>query len=537
MSGLGGAGGIARRAAANAWRAVSIPLRRGGLVRGRSAWLRLRLGPAQGELRSPASLRAGAGALALVEILEALEAAERDPLVAGVLVELETGFGGWGRRQALRRALESLRRAGKPVVVFAETLETGDAFVASAATAIWIAPAGSVHLTGLRAEALFLRGLLDRLDVEVDVVRVGSHKSAAETFTRDAMSQAHREQVDAVLDDLFEGLVAAIARGRRLPEERVRELVDRGLFAARDAIGVGLVDATAWPDELDERIGALASADEERAIGLASYHRLRVADPGWLPLLRDDPRVAYVVASGPIRRGRGLRGIATEALRSLLRRVRDDDRIDAVVLRLDSPGGDGLASDLLWRELLLVARRKPLVVSMGDVAASGGYYLAVAADSLVAEAGTLTGSIGVVGGKLNLERLYARLGVHREAVERGERAGLFSETRGFTPAERGAIRSEMEALYETFLRRVADGRKLAPEAVERVAEGRVWSGLRALGLGLVDGLGGPLEAIREARRRAGLADSDRVRIEILPRIPRLAGLRALVGLAFGGRED
>lgn len=529
-----GPGGVLRRTASNARRAAATLLRPRGLRRGGSVWLRLRIGPSLDELRPAGGLGLRGSRLALLEILEALAVAERDPLVRGLLVELEGGIGGFAQRQALHRALASLRRAGKPVVVHAETLETGDLLLGSAASALWIAPAGSVHLTGLRAEALFLRGLLEQVHVAVDVVRVGTHKGAAETFTRDGMSPEHREQLEALMDDLFGALVSAVAQGRRLSPERVRALVDEGLFPARAAIAAGLVDDTCWPDQLEERVHALAGADHEELLDLASYHRARVADPGWLPLLRDVPRVAYVVARGSIRRGRGPRGIATEPLRTLLRRVRDDDRIDGVVLRLDSPGGDGLASDLLWRELALLARCKPLVVSMGDVAASGGYYLAMAGDTILAEAGTLTGSIGVVGGKLDLAGLYARLGVGRDAVERGARAGIFSETRGFTPGERSAVRREMEAVYETFVQRVADGRRLTPDAVERVAQGRVFSGVRALGLGLVDGLGGPLEALREVRRRAGLRDADRVVVEILPRMPRFANLRAFVGLALLG---
>jgi protease-4 len=536
MAGRPSLAGLPRRAAANLRRALRRTVFRSGLPRRGGFWLRLRLGSALGELRLPSGFGARGG-LGLLEVLQTLAAAARDPDVRGVLVELEGGLGGWSRRQALRRALVELRDAGKKVVAYAETLDTGDLFLASAATTLWIAPGGAVHLTGLRLESLFLRGLLDRLAVEADVVRVGSHKGAAEMFTRGAMSPEQREQMEGVLDDLFGVLVAAVAEGRGIAPERVRELVDEGLFPARAAQAAGLVDGTRYPDELDAALKELAPVDAEHPLEMPAYHARRVVDCGWLPLLHEPPHVAYVVARGMIRRGRGLRGIGTEAFRTLLRRIREDARVRGVVLRIESPGGDGLASDLLWRELSLLAREKPVVVSMGDVAASGGYYLAVAGSSVLAEAVTLTGSIGVVGGKVNLAGLYERLGVRRDAIERGARAGLFSEARAFTPGERSAVRSEMESVYETFVARVAEGRKLAPEAVERAAQGRVWSGARAHGLGLVDALGGPLEALREVAHRIGLGEHERVVVDVHPRLPHFAGLRAWVGLALAGWLD
>ncbi len=524
--------GAVRRVAVNLRRAARRLFLRPGAPREGGFWLRLRLGRGLGELREPGPFRVPGAGLGLLEVLQSLAYAAGDPDVRGVLVELEGGLGGWSRRQALRRGIAEVRRAGKPVVAYAEAFDTGDLFVGSAASKLWIAPGGSVHLTGLRLEGIFLRGLLDRLDVEADVVRVGAHKSAAEIFTRESMSPEQREERERLLDDLFEDLVGAVSEGRGIPAERVRELVDEGLFTASAAQSEGLVDASLYPDEVDDALVDLAPAAAKRPIDVREYFSWRVCDREWLPLLGEPPHVAYVVARGSIRRGRGRSGIATEPFRELLRKVRDDSRVRGVVLRLESPGGDGLASDLLWRELSLLAREKPLVVSMGDVAASGGYYLAAAAPWVLAEAGTLTGSIGVVGGKVNLEGLYERLGVGRDAIERGARAGLFSETRGFTPGERSALRTQMEAVYETFVSRVSEGRKLAPEAVEAVAQGRVWSGVRARELGLVDGLGGPLEALAEAERRAGIGAGERTLVDVHPKLPHFAGLRAWVGLSL-----
>jgi len=535
------AGGLGRRALHNLRWLARRSVRRMALPPGRRYWLQVRLEGPVAELASPLTSRRGPG-VSLLELLRCLELAAEDPQVAGVEVELGAAGGGWARREALRRALAAVAAAGKPVVAWAESYSTASYCVASAASRIWLAPAGSVELAGLQLERLHLRGLLDRLGVAADVVRVGSHKGAAEVLTRRSMSLEERQQVDLLADDLFAALVEAVGTGRGLAEERVRAWIDQGLHPAEAAQERGLVDGCLYPDQVPRELAQLAPetarlpregrAGEARRVDVSRYLAWRVTAGGWQPLLRAAPRVAYVVASGGIRRGRGLRGIATATLRPLLTALREDDGIRGVVVRIDSPGGDGLASDLLWRELWLLSREKPLVVSMGDVAASGGYYMAAAGGSVLAERGTLTGSIGVVGGKLNLEALYGRLGVQRDGAVRGARAGLFSEDRPFDPSEREAVRDQMRALYGLFVRRVCEGRGLAPEAVERVAQGRVWTGLRARGHGLVDALGGPLEALREAARRAGIAEGAALQVEIHPRLPRFAGLRAWLEL-FG----
>jgi protease-4 len=503
-------------------------------------WVALRLGGVLPELAPPLWPRVPEGSVALLDVLRALDAAARDPRVVGVVVRIAGVPGGWSRLHTLRRALAGVRASGKPVVAYAHALAVGDTYLASAASHVFLPESGAVHLVGLRAEGFFLHELLTRLDVTPEVLRVGAYKSAAETFTRDAMSPEAREQADALLDDLYAELVRGIAEGRGLSEADVRARIDAGPYTARGAIEAGLVDGCVYPDEIEATLAEIEPSRPERGpdpsplVDASLYATWRAADPGWRPLVGDLPRLAYVVASGVIARGDGLRGLGSDALRALLERVRRDDGVRGVVLRVDSPGGDGLATDLVWRAVHRTTYDKPVVVSMGDVAASGGYYVAAAADRVLAEAGTLTGSIGVVGGKVNLAGLYRRLGVAKDGVERGARAGLLSETRGFTPDERAALRGELESVYDTFLRRVSDGRGMSRAAVEQVAQGRVWSGARAKTLGLVDALGGPLEALADVRRLAGLAADVRCVVEVHPRVPRFGGWRALLGLGAGG---
>jgi protease IV len=471
------------------------------------------------------------GITSLLGLLEALEAVAEDPRVPGLALRVGGPPGGLAKALALRRALDAVRARGKRVVAWAESLDLESLYVASAADRLWIPETGRVVALGLRADGFYLRDLLARIDVKPEVVRVGTHKSAAEMLTNDRMSDAQREQLEAILGDTFDVLVEGIATGRGLDPTAVRERIDRGLFGAPAAREAGLVDDLVYRDALEERLereaareSALPSAAEWMDARVLANARDAGGARAWIA---GPPRIAYVFASGAIGRGRGGRGIASREFEERLGRIAEDRRVRGVVLRIDSPGGDALASDLLWRAVRVLRREKPVIASLAEVAASGGYYLASAADRVLAEAATITGSIGVIGGKLDLSGLYRRLGVGVDAVEVGDRAGLHSSARGFTAAEREAVGGEMRELYATFLARVAEGRGLAVDAVERVAEGRVFTGRRALAHGLVDTLGGPLEALREVRQRAGLRATEPVVLDLHPRLPRFAALRAL----------
>jgi protease-4 len=527
---------VARQAGGNLAHFARLFLDRTALPRRGGFWLVVRLAGPLEELPVPSPVFGRGSSTSLLGLLQTLATAADDPQIDGVLLQQSGPLHGLSRVLSLRRALLRLREAGIPVVVYAEALEAEGLLLASAATEIWLPESGNVFLVGLRLETLFLRGVLDRLDVKPELVRIGRYKSAGERFTREAMSPEDREQLEALADDLYGELVEGIATGRGLAPEAVRDLIDRGPYHAPAAVEAGLADRCLYPDEIEDALEALTPEPPAerpgprrvRLVEAALYQALRAGAPGWRPLFTGLPCVAYVVARGLISRGRGHRGIASDGYRELFEAIRRDTRIRGMVLRIDSGGGDALASDLLWRSVSLVTKEKPVVVSMGDVVASGGYYMAAAADEVMAEAVTVTGSIGVVGGKVNLEGLNRRIGVAKEGIERGARAGLLSESRGFTADEKSAVRGEMIALYETFIDRVAQGRGLSLEDIREVAEGRVWSGSRARQVGLVDAIGGPLEALLAVRRRAGLQRDEPVLLERHPRLPRLPGLRDLL---------
>lgn len=501
----------------------------------RRSWLLVRVGPRLPERRVARRLLATEPqALALVDLLRSLDVAAGDPRVAGVVLRFEGSPGSFSTAEALRRAVGSLRKAGKPVWAWSESFDALSYYVASAADRIDVPPTGSLQLVGLRSQQPFLGELLRKVGVRAEVVRVGSNKAAAEPLVRRKMSEPQREQVTAYQTELFDELVRGIASGRDLAEELVRQHIDEGPHGAQAALERGLFDGCRYPDEVDgalrEELEAGAGGEDAPDTGspptvdVSTYFSLVGCDVGRRPLLRELPRVAYVVVEGPIRLGRSTRGVASQRYRELFRRLMLDDELCGVVLRIASPGGDAVASDLLHRAIAQLAACKPVVVSMADVAASGGYYLAAAAHCVLAERTTLTGSIGVVGGKLDLSGLYARIGIDVDAVESGERAGLYSETRGFTPSERQALQAEMRSLYETFKQRVAEGRSLAERDVEKAAQGRIWSGERARVLQLVDALGGPLEALAEVRERAGLEPAAPFLLEVHPQRPALRDL-------------
>lgn len=488
--------------------------------------------------------------------LTLLRWARDDEQLLGVLIRLDDLHASWARLQGLRRGIEHLRAAGKRVWVHLERAGIREYYLASAADRVLLAPAATLDVTGLASEALFLRETLDAVGIDAEVIQVGRYKSAGEIATRTGMSEAHREMLEALVDDLFGQIADGVARGRGLDDALTRDLLGGGPYVAADAEAARLIDGGAYADEAERQLadacGGAAVIEEDAYLG----RRGRVVR---LQALRRARRtVALLHLGGTIKPGEsvarpnGAGAAGAASIAGLLKDARERDEVAALVMRIASPGGSALASDLIWREVERTRAVKPVVVSCGDVAASGGYYVALAGRPLLAEAGTITGSIGVVAGKATLRRLYDRLGVHKEMVARGRHATLFSDYVALDAEGRERIQRQAETFYRDFVDKVAAARGLSAEAAEAAAQGRVWTGRQAQARGLVDELGGLEEALAAAKRAIGLAPDALVRVERLRRprrfwelslglgLPRRALLEELLGalssLRFLARE-
>lgn len=462
--------------------------------------------------------------VSMVSLYRAFRAARSDDRVRGVAVYIQdTGFG-LAKAQELRRQLEAMRAAGKFARCYLETAGEGRNgtlayYLATACESIALAPAGELNLLGLRADSTFLRGALDKLKVEPAFRHVGDYKSASEMYTETQHSPAAREAIAAVLDSYYGQIVEAVAAARKLAPDAVRAHIDAAPHDPARAKELGFVDALAYPDEFRAEIEEKGGGDPE-LVAIEDYSARQ-------PLR--GRKIAVVSAVGTILRGGGgVQPWTEEAflgssdLAPLLRDLGEDDGVAAVVLRIDSPGGSALASDLILRDVEQLARQKPVVVSMSDVAASGGYYIAAKATKIVAEPGTLTGSIGVVAGKLATRRFQQELlGITHDEILRGRNAGLYSTLDGFSPEQDAIFMTQMRRVYDTFVDHVANGRGMAPAEVEKIAAGRVWTGADAERLGLVDELGGLDRALALAQEAAGMPAGESPALVFYPREPGL----------------
>jgi len=496
------------------------------------AMLRLEVGgelPEQPPSDVAAVLR-GNPPLTVHAIVESLRRAKTDDRVAGVLLR-PTGFTTpyWGKVQEIRDAVLEFRTSGKPVYAYLEYASERDYYLATAADKIFLMPASSLDLTGVATYQLFLRGTLDMIGVYPDLHRIGDYKSAVETFTEKGYTPAHKEMDTAINRSLYDQLVQGIAEGRRKPDADVRLLIDQGPYLPDAATRAGLVDEVGYENEAKEALRAATGAPE---------------DPDRDPLHEDDeidgrayagrgssllglssrPRIGVIYASGAITSGKSgfdpVNGptVGSETLIEAIKLARKDDSLRALVLRIDSPGGSSVASDAIWHELTLAARAddRPLVASMSDLAASGGYYIAMAADTIVAQPSTLTGSIGIFGGKYVTGGLYNKLGAQIDSTSHGKRAEFESPVRRFTPDEVGKLDEQLRAFYDDFVAKVAQSRRKSVAEIEAVAQGRVWTGRQALDNGLVDGLGGLDRAVAIAKERVGIAADEEVELAVFP---------------------
>jgi protease-4 len=456
-------------------------------------------------------------------LVDSLRKAKRDPRITAVLLlpsTLELPF--WGKLQELRDAIVDFRQSGKTVVAFLEYGGDREYYLASAADQVFLLPTSPLDLTGVASYEIFLRGALDKLGAYPDFVHIGEYKTAVNQFTETALTPAHREMTESLNRDLYEQLVRHIAEARNKSVGEVRTLIDEGPFAPEAAERGGLIDGLAYLDQLDERIVALDlfAADLPR-IEESAYRQVSFRSVGINP----QSRIAVLYASGVIASGESsydtVNGaiVGSDTMVEQIRRIRDDESVKAIVLRVDSPGGSSVASDVIWRELTVTREqnpKRPLVASMSDLAASGGYYISMPAEVIVAQPATLTGSIGIFGGKIAIGEALAKIGVATETVQSGRNATISSPFAPFTPEQREKIMGYMRVFYDGFVAKAAAARRRTPAQIEEVAQGRVWTGQQARDRGLVDMLGGLDIAIAVAKERAGIPEGEDVELVTYP---------------------
>jgi protease-4 len=470
-------------------------------------------------------------------IVDDLRKAKVDSRVRAVLLK-PTGFQSpfWGKVQEIRDAVIDFKKSGKPIYAYLEYGGDREYYLATAADKVFLMPSATLDLQGVATYELFLRGTFDKIGAYPDLHHIGDYKTYSNTFTEKGFTPAHKEMDESMNRDLYEQIVRDIADGRKKNEADVRRLIDEGPFLPEDALHAGLIDDVQYEDQVDDK---LRGGQAARHIDSDDYTRVSLGSLG----LNRGPRVAVIYAAGEINGGRSgydpVNGpvIGSDTLIDYIRQARRDGSIRAIVLRIDSPGGSSIASDAIWRELMIAKRERadrPIVASMSDLAASGGYYIAIPAHVIVAQPSTLTGSIGIVGGKFVTGGVYEKLGAHIDSTSIGKRAEINSPARRYNPDELSKLQEQLQAFYDQFVEKVAESRHSTPEKIDAIAQGRVWTGRQAKQNGLVDQLGGLNTAIAIAKQRAKIAAATDVELVVYP--PRKS-FYEIVSDQFSGSGD
>lgn len=477
----------------------------------------------------------GESRLDLREFINRLDRAAQDKTIDGIVLNIQNASLGRGKIEDMRSAIARYRESGKKIYAHLESAMPADYLIACACDEITLPETGVIMLPGVHAEATFYKGLLDRVGIDADFIHVGAYKGAAEPLTRNKFSEAVRANMSSMIDSLYDDMVTTIVRSRPLSIAQARQVIDEGLITATRAKELGLIDRVAYPDGLRNDLAKAHSADP--LVYVRNYGQKKVdtdfsGPMGFFKLMQAmmgtdnsarksrGKKIAVVYAMGPIMTGKsrsdlfGDSTMGSTTIVEALRKASNDDEVAAIVLRVDSPGGSALASDLIWHETQVI--KKPIVASMGDVAASGGYYISMGADKIFAAPGTVTGSIGVVGGKLAVRGLYEKLGITTETIGRGANSGMFASSAKFTDTQRAVVENMMKDIYRQFTAKAADGRNMPLEQLEKLAGGQIFTGRQAKENGLVDELGTLHDAIQEAKKLADIDPDESVRIETLP---------------------
>lgn len=464
-----------------------------------------------------------------------IDRAAKDDQIAGLILDLDSLSLSRGKLNELREAIGRVRAEGKKVFAQLESATGTQFLLATACDEIIMPEAGILVISGVQAEVAYYKELLGKLGIEADMLHVGESKGAAEPLTRTSMSEPVRKNLTAMVDDLFDQMIITIATDRNLRVNEVRKLIDTGLITAIKANEAGLIDRIAYPDQLREQLKREYEAEE--FVYVVNYGKKSVdtdfsGPMGMIKLFQQiigagsssgsdkGPKIAVIYAVGPIMSGKSEDNpftgqlMGSETIVKAINKAADDEQVKAIVLRIDSPGGSALASDLIWRATQTTD--KPIVASMGDVAASGGYYIAMGADRILAEPGTITGSIGVVGGKLAMRGLFDKVGITTDKITRGENSGIFNSTDKFSDSERQVVETMMKDIYRLFTTKAAAGRGMPLEKLEALAGGQVYTGRDAKRNGLVDELGTLKDAIAAAKKLADIDADTETSLEILP---------------------
>ncbi|HYX28002.1 MAG TPA: signal peptide peptidase SppA [Pyrinomonadaceae bacterium] len=466
----------------------------------------------------------GAPPQSLGSLLAQFRKAKVDKRISAVMLDIDMTDAGWAKAEEIRGAVEDFRTSGKPVYAYMEMGLNKDYYIAIACDKIFVPPSGELFTIGLAADVMFFRGSLDKLGIYPDIYQIGKYKSAGDMFTQKQMTDAHREYINSMVQDLFDRYVAGVAKSRNKSADEVKSWIDNAPYTAAQAKDAGLIDGTLYHDEVEKelkkRLGYKDSDELHIARG-SDYRQISQESLG----LNKGEKIAVVYAAGDIVSGKSSFGssgeetIGSDSLVKTLNQASNDKVIKAIVLRIDSPGGSGLASDIIWRAIEAAKAKKPVVVSMSDVAASGGYYIACNANKIVAEPSTITGSIGVVGGKPVLKGFYDWIGVSNEYVMRGKNAGMFRETEKFNDSERAKFQEFLQSTYQDFITKVGKGRNKDASYIDSIGQGRVWTGSQGKERGLVDEYGGLDKAIEIAKQLANIPADRSIQRVIMPQPP------------------
>lgn len=464
----------------------------------------------------------GATDQSLSNLILQLRKAKVDSRIKAVLIEVNMSGAGLAKAEEIRDAIVDFRASGKPAYAYIEYGLNKEYLIATACDKIFVAPPGELFINGFAADVMFFRGSLDKLGIYPDVYQIGKYKSAGDTFTRTEMSEAHREFMNSFLDDLYNSHVQAIAKSRNKTPDEVRALIDNSPYRPQAAKDAGLIDGVAYRPEIEKQLKSqLGYKDEDplKLVRSSEYNQVRPDSLG----LETGEKIAIIYATGTIDSGRsdnspmGGQSVGSDTMVKALNDARDDTSIKAIVIRVDSPGGTGLASDIIWQAVESAKEKKPVVVSMGDVAASGGYYISAGAHKIVAQPSTITGSIGVIAGKPVMRGFYDWLGISNEYLLRGKNAGMFRETEKFSDSERAKFEEWIQkTYYEDFIPKVAKGRNKEVQYIDSVGQGRVWTGTQGKERALVDEIGGLERAVEVAKELANLPKDKDVDRVILP---------------------